>query len=204
MKRIPDVLTPEEREALLRQPNKRYFTGLRNYILMRLMLDCGLRLSEALNLQWADLNLMTGQLKVRRGKGSKDRILWVPEETLEWLRRWKERQTEALKGPVELVITRYDGKPLGARYVQQMVARYARKAGIPKRVHPHTLRHTFATDLLRETKNVRLVQKALGHANLNTTQIYTHIVDEELEQALRRFRAHTPGAPGPDRATVQR
>jgi len=69
-----------------------------------------------------------------------------------------------------------------------MVKRYAAKAGIEKDVHPHTLRHTFATDLYRETTNIRLTQKALGHANLSTTQIYTHVVDEELEGALKSFR----------------
>ena len=69
-----------------------------------------------------------------------------------------------------------------------MVERYCKKAGIPKDIHPHTLRHTFATDLYRETKNIRLVQKALGHADLSTTMIYTHIVDDELEDALKTFR----------------
>jgi len=72
-----------------------------------------------------------------------------------------------------------------------MVARYAKKAGIAKNVSPHTLRHSFATDLYRETRKIRLVQKALGHANLSTTQIYTHIVDEELEGALKSFRQPT-------------
>lgn len=69
-----------------------------------------------------------------------------------------------------------------------MVKRYAKRAGIEKDIHPHTLRHTFATDLLRQAKNIRLVQKALGHSSLSTTQIYTHIVDEELGDALKSFR----------------
>jgi integrase/recombinase XerD len=72
-----------------------------------------------------------------------------------------------------------------------MVKRYAAKAGIEKNVHPHTLRHSFATDLYRETSKIRLVQKALGHSNLATTQIYTHIVDEELEDAMKSFRQTT-------------
>jgi site-specific recombinase XerD len=89
------------------------------------------------------------------------------------------------------VFTTLDGKPVSNRYVQEMVKRYAAKAGIDKDVHPHTLRHTFATDLYRQTTNIRLTQKALGHANLATTQIYTHIVDEELEGALKSFRCGT-------------
>mgnify|MGYP001314732759 CR=1 FL=1 len=84
------------------------------------------------------------------------------------------------------------GSQLNDRYLRQMVKRYAEKAGIlsdDKDVHPHTLRHTFATDLLRKTKNIRLVQKALGHSHLSTTEIYTHIVDDEMEEALKSFRS---------------
>jgi integrase/recombinase XerD len=75
------------------------------------------------------------------------------------------------------------------RYLRCMVKRLAKQAGIDKDVHPHMLRHTFATDLLRQTKNLRLAQKALGHAQITSTQIYTHIVDDELEEALKTFRA---------------
>ncbi len=89
------------------------------------------------------------------------------------------------------MLTTLEGKPISPRYVQQMVKRTATKAGITKNIHPHTLRHSFATDLYRETGKIRLVQKALGHANLSTTQIYTHIVDEELEDALKSFRQAT-------------
>ncbi|RLG20525.1 integrase [Candidatus Micrarchaeota archaeon] len=186
--KIPEVLTREEQEALLRQPNPRYPTGERNRLLLRVMLDTGLRLSEAINLRWRDLDLLTGRLHVKQGKGAKDRVLWVGDELLELLRKWRERQAKVVGWAPEHVFTTLDGKPLQARYVQYMVKRYAQRAGITKNVHPHTLRHTFATDLLRETRNIRLVQKALGHANLATTQIYTHIVDEELEAALKSFR----------------
>ena len=91
-------------------------------------------------------------------------------------------------GSAAHVFTTLAGKPVCGRYVQQMVKRYAAKAGLDKNLHPHMLRHSFATDLYRQTKNIRLTQKALGHANLQTTQIYTHIVDEELESALRSLR----------------
>lgn len=187
-RRIPEVLTEEEQRALLSQPNRRYPTGERNHLMLRLMLNVGLRLAEVINLRWRDLDLMTGKLHVKQGKGAKDRILWIGEEDLELLRKWRERQAEVVRKAPEHVFTTLQGKPLSPRYVQAMVRRYADKAGIQKRVHPHTLRHTFATDLLRTVKNVRIVQKALGHANLSTTQIYTHIVDEELEEALKSFR----------------
>jgi integrase/recombinase XerD len=86
------------------------------------------------------------------------------------------------------VFTTLKGKALGHRYVQQMVKRYAAKAGIDKNISPHTLRHSFATDLYRETSKIRLVQKVLGHSDLSTTMIYTHIFDEEVESALKSFR----------------
>jgi site-specific recombinase XerD len=112
----------------------------------------------------------------------------VGEESLAHLRHWRERQAKDVASNPEHVFTTLDGKPVSPRYVQAMVTRYTRKAGIEKAIHPHSLRHSFATDFLRETHNIRLVQKALGHANLATTQIYTHIVDEELEEALKSFR----------------
>lgn len=90
--RIPEVLTPTEREALLRVPNPRYPTGERNRLLLRVMLNAGLRLSEALNLRWPDVDLNTGRLHVKRGKGGKDRVLWLGEEDLAALRKWRQRQ----------------------------------------------------------------------------------------------------------------
>jgi len=197
--RIPEVLTESEQKALLAQPNPRYPTGERNRVLLRTMLNAGLRLSEAINLKWVDLDLMTGRLHVKRGKGGKDRILWLGGPDLEALRHWRERQAQVVGHAPEHVFTTLDGKPLQPRYVQAMVARYAKRAGIAKRVTPHTLRHTFATDLLRECGNVELVRRALGHANLATTQVYVHLVDSDLEQALKSFRvpeAVAVNAPG--------
>jgi len=186
--KIPEVLTDTEQEALLSQPNPRYPTGERNRALLRLMLDTGLRLSEATALRWRDIDLTTGKLMVRQGKGAKDRTLWIGDEDLDMLRSWRERQAKDIAGTPEHVFTTLEGKPISGRYVQAMVKRYTTKAGIEKDIHPHTLRHSFATDLYRQTTNIRLTQKALGHSNLATTQIYTHIVDEELEGALRSFR----------------
>lgn len=186
--RIPEVLTSEEQTALLKQPNRRYPTGQRNHLLLKLMLDTGLRLSEAVNLRWKDIDLNTGKMIVRQGKGRKDRTLWIGYEDLKLLRKWRQRQDKAVKAKTGYVFTILAGDRVLPRYVQQMVKRYATKAEITKDIHPHTLRHSFATDLYRETGKIRLVQKALGHANLSTTQIYTHIVDEELEDALKSFR----------------
>ena len=187
--KLPEVLTAEEQAALLAQPNPRYPTGERNRLLLSVMLNTGLRLSEATGLQWRDLDLNTGKLFVRQGKGAKDRVLWVGSHDLELLRHWKERQAATAVAIPRHVFTTLDGKPVSGRYVQQMVKRCAARAGIVKRVYPHMLRHTFATDLYCESRNIRLVQKALGHADLSTTMIYTHIHDEEVEQAMRALRA---------------
>ncbi len=99
-----------------------------------------------------------------------------------------ETQAKECTGSPQEVFTTKEGGKLDPRYIQRMVKRYAVKAGIKKDITPHTLRHSFATDLYRETTNIRLTQKALGRSNLATTQIYSHIVDEELEGALKSFR----------------
>jgi site-specific recombinase XerD len=151
------------------------------------MLNTGLRLAEVTALKWRDVDLTTGKLMVRQGKGSKDRTLWVAEGDINRLRSWRERQATQC-GQCNHVFTTLQGQPLGHRYVQRMVKRYAAKAGIDKNISPHTLRHSFATDLYRETSKIRLVQKVLGHSDLSTTMIYTHIFDEEVESALKSFR----------------
>ena len=192
-KKLPEVLTEEEQEKLLDQPNLRYPTSQRNFTMIKLMLDTGLRLSEATNLKWKHIDLMTGKLMVREGKGAKDRTLWTGEEVIQAIQEWKERQIKELeereinKKP-EYVFTTLKGTKIKNRYVRKMVKRTAEKAGINKDISPHTLRHTFATDLYRETGKIRMVQKALGHADLSTTMIYTHIVDDELEEAMKNFR----------------
>lgn len=170
------------------QPNPRYPTGERNLVMVRLMLNTGLRLSEATSLRWRDIDLMTGKLMVRQGKGAKDRALWIGEGDVESLQHWRERQIEVSEQACEYVFSTLKGKPLQNRYVQAMVSRYVDRAGIRKSVSPHTLRHTFATDLYRETGKIRLVQKVLGHADLSTTMIYTHVYDEEVKLAMRGFR----------------
>lgn len=185
-KKIPEFLTKEEQELLINVFNVRYITSHRNKTMVQLDLKTGLRLTELLDLKWNHINLLTGQLKVVEGKGKKDRILWLSEDTLSILTIWKERQFKEL-GKVDYVFTNREGKQLVDRDIREMIVNYAKKAGITKDISPHTLRHSFATDLLRETKNIRLVQKALGHADLSTTMIYTHIVDDEFEEAMKRL-----------------
>ncbi|APT18474.1 hypothetical protein FC62_GL000643 [Amylolactobacillus amylotrophicus DSM 20534] len=184
---VPKIFSLDEQERLLNQFNLRYITPQRNQTMIQLLLNTGLRLAELTNLKWNDIDLMTGQLKVVEGKGLKDRILWLNEETLSMLGKWKQRQFKEW-GRSDLVFTTRTLHSLDGKAVRSMIKTYSDKAGIKKHITTHSLRHTFASDLLRETKNLRIVQKALGHADISSTQIYTHIVDEELEEALKAFR----------------
>lgn len=185
-RKIPEILTLEEQDKLLGIFNKRYYNSRKNKTMVKLFLNSGLRLSEMLDLKWMDINLLTGQLKVIEGKGAKDRILWVNDDVLEDLRNWREDQFNNAVA-TEYVFSTKGGGRLDKDNVRNMLYKYSQKA-LGKRISPHILRHTFATDLLRETKNIRLVQKVLGHEDLSTTMIYTHIIDDELENALKNFR----------------
>lgn len=183
-KRLPTVLNAEERSLLLAAPNKKVVTGLRNYAMLSLFLNLGLRVSEALDLKVDDIDWQSGKLTVVQGKGGRDRVLWLAAEDLKILSSWLAKRPAASS----YIFTTLIGGRMCDRYVREFVKRYARNKKISKDVHPHILRHTFATDLLRSTSNIRLVQKALGHASLTTTMLYTHIFDQELESALKNLR----------------
>lgn len=186
-KKIPDVLDSDEQKRLLAQFNLRYITPQRNRTIIMLLLNTGLRLSEMTSLKWKEVNLTTGQVKVVEGKGLKDRILYMDDNMLDELRDWRERQLEEW-GETPYVFTTRTLKLLDGKAVRSMIKTYKNKAGIEKNITTHSLRHTFATDLLRYSKNIRIVQKALGHSDISTTQIYTHIVDDELEDAMKTLR----------------
>jgi integrase/recombinase XerD len=186
--RIPEILSPDEQARLLGQLDDESSSSIRGRAIVRVLLDTGLRAAELINLHHRDVDLTTGRLWVRQGKGSKDRGLWFNGQTREALEAWLESSSKQ-RAPADYVFTSLDGRqPLCGRWLRKMVKRLAELAGIAKDVHPHTLRHTFATDLLRKTKNLRLVQKAMGHSDIKTTTIYTHIVDEELEEAMKDLR----------------
>jgi integrase/recombinase XerD len=200
-KRLPDVLTLDEQQTLLKQPNPRYPTGERNRLLMALMLDTGLRLAETIHLQWAHVDMLRGKIRVENGKGGKDANLWTHADNLASLQKWRDRQEKVLaeRGhpePAVYVFTTLDGGPLHPRYVERMVKRYALKAGLTKDVYPHLLRHCFGTDLYRFTKDILVTQRGLRHGSVKTTQIYAHIVDDEVEAAMTNFRAPVGAALG--------
>jgi len=181
-KRLPKILTVDEQARLLGQFNTRYPTPHRNLCLVRLMLEAGLRVGEAVALKPEHLDMTTCRLQVREGKGAKDRVLWIGDDLRDLIGEWLSRRPES----VWLFPTR-DGSLVPTRYMREMVKRMARKASITEveRFSPHALRHTFATDLYAATTNLRLVQKALGHSDISTTMIYTFVCDADLEAALR-------------------
>lgn len=183
---LPKVLAPEEQAALLDQFNTRYDTNLRNLCLFRLMLETGLRVGEAVALRPEHLNRLTCRLTVREGKGAKDRVTWIREDLRDLIAAWVERRPE----PPWLFPTRH-GTKLKTAYLRELVKRKARTAGVQEwaKVSPHTLRHTFATDLLRRTGNLELVRRALGHSDISTTQIYTHLTDADLKEAMKGRKA---------------
>jgi integrase/recombinase XerD len=184
MDRLPEVLTGEERVRLLKAPNRKCPTGLRNLCLITVMLNAGLRAAELLNLRERDITWTTGQLMVRRGKGKKDRALWLSTDDLDLLASWN-----AMRPQGEFFFTTLDGKRVSDRYLRAMVKRMANRAGIKKDVHPHILRHTFGTDIFRHSHDIRLTQVALGHSNLNTTMIYTFVANDQLAAEMRGFRS---------------
>ena len=182
-KKLPAILEPEEAQNLLKQPNKRYPTGLRNKAMMALMLHCGLRISEVINLRPGNINLTKGKLRVQNGKGNKDRDLAIPEYLIGLLDGWRKKRS-----PSDYFFSTLKGKKLSNRYLQQMVKRYAQKAGLNKRVSPHTLRHTYATQYYKQTKDIETLRRILGHSDISTTTIYITLANIDVENGMKSFK----------------
>ncbi len=187
-RRLPEILTEDEQSRLLAVLNGDDPSSTRGRAIVRLLLDTGLRAAEVINLRHRDLDLATGRLWVRQGKGRKDRGLWFNGTSRAALQAWLEVKPSGTSSGSRPVFTSLDGqKPLCGRWLRKLIPRLAAQAGIDKRIHVHTLRHSFACNFLRQEKNLFLVSKALGHANLSTTQIYLHLEDNELEVAMKRL-----------------
>lgn len=185
-------LTAEEVENLLAQPKTDSLQGVRDRAILELLFSSGLRVSELVNLNREDVNLKRGEFMVR-GKGGKDRPVFVSEAASAWIEKYFEKRTDNSRP----LFIRYSGNKqislsgnyyrLTARSIQRLVARYALLAGITKHVSPHTMRHSFATDLLMNGADIRSVQAMLGHSNISTTQIYTHVTDPHLKAIHEKF-----------------
>jgi len=188
MQNIPKVLKEEEQQILLDSFNTRYITPKRNKLMVRLMLNSGLRVGEVTALIWTHVDLSSGILDVKEGKGDRDRRLFLSEALCQKLALWRNEQIRWLENKPTYVFTTKNNTQIHTRYIRAMITRACEKTGLDPSIHPHTLRHTFATDLYKKTKDIRLVQKAMGHSNIETTMIYTHVVDEDLENEMKNLR----------------
>jgi integrase/recombinase XerD len=187
--RLPKVLSRDEVARLLEQPRGTSPSALRDRALLETMYACGLRASEAIGLELSELDLQDGILRAR-GKGSKERIVPVGRKAVDALTAYLERGRPALVGirPERRVFVNLRGGGLSRQGLYKIVLRHARSAGLERRMSPHTLRHTFATHLLSGGCDLRSLQEMLGHADIGTTQIYTHLSTERLRDVY--FEAH--------------
>src|SRR5947209_5050693 len=179
--RLPRVLSRDEVTRLLAQPRGTSPAALRDRALLETMYACGLRASEAIELELSALDLEEGILKAR-GKGDKERLVPVGGKAIDSLRAYLERGRPRLVGLREepRVFVNHRGSGLSRQGLYKIVQRHARSAGLGERMSPHTLRHTFATHLLAGGCDLRSLQEMLGHADIATTQIYTHLSSERL------------------------
>jgi integrase/recombinase XerD len=187
--RLPKVLSRDEVALLLRQPQGNSPAALRDRALLETMYACGLRASEAITLELPQLDLEAGIVRPS-GKGSKERIVPVGSVALRSLRDYLARGRPLLVGLRDepRVFVNARGVGLSRQGLYKIVQRYARAAGLEQRMSPHTLRHTFATHLLAGGCDLRSLQEMLGHADIGTTQIYTHLSPERLREVY--FEAH--------------
>lgn len=192
---LPHTLRYEEVDRLLAAPNVRTKIGLRDRALLEFMYATGLRVSEASKIMLSDLNLDAGFLRTV-GKGNKERIVPVGKQAIEWLKRYfaesrsllgRARGTGAAPSARGEVFLSTRGSPLDRKAIWHLIKKHTRAAGISKNISPHTLRHSFATHLLDNGGDLRIIQEMLGHADISTTQIYTHIDQRRLKDTHYRF-----------------
>jgi site-specific recombinase XerD len=168
--------------------------GLRDRAIVELLFSSGLRVSELVNLNRDHVNTKRREFMVR-GKGQKDRPVFISPTAADWVDRYLDARQDTL-APLFLsysknveASTSGDFRRLTARSIQRMISKYAKLAGITKHVSPHTMRHSFATDLLMNGADIRSVQSMLGHSNISTTQVYTHVTDEHLREVYEKFHS---------------
>ena len=188
-KRLPKVLSRDEVRHLIEQPTGTSPAAVRDRALLETMYACGLRASEAVELELSELDLEAGILRAR-GKGSKERIIPIGTKAIVALRAYVEHARPRLVGirDERHLFVNLRGAGLSRQGLYKIIQRHARTAGLEARMSPHTLRHTFATHLLAGGCDLRSLQEMLGHADIGTTQIYTHLSTERLRDVY--FEAH--------------
>ncbi len=182
LRRLPSVLSIEDVNLLLKQPDAKTPRGMRDRAMLELLYATGLRVSELVNLQRGDLNLDLGLVRCL-GKGSKERIVPVGKPALKAVQAYLDSRRDAAPH----LFLGNKGKSLTRVAFWRIISRYARQAGIRAAISPHTLRHSFATHMLEGGADLRAIQELLGHANIVTTQIYTHISVDRLREVYRQY-----------------
>lgn len=191
-RRSVEFLTGDECDRLRQAAGtKDSFASLRDRAILELLYSTGLRVSELTNLDTNQVNVERGEFMVR-GKGDKPRIVFISDQAKQWLGRYVAKRNAAMK-PLFVRGTKLAAEPDGSdlrlspRAIQRLIKKYAATAGIVKDATPHTLRHSFATDLLQNGADIRSVQQLLGHASITTTQVYTHVTNPQLKDVHQRF-----------------
>lgn len=180
---LPKSLSEEDVDDLLSAPDTEVAIEMRDKVMLELLYACGLRVSELVNLQLTQVSLQQGVVKVM-GKGSKERLVPMGEEAQQWLSRYiNTTRLELLDGKnSDFVFPGRQGAAMTRQTFWHRIKKYAQRAEIKKNLSPHTLRHAFATHLLNHGADLRVVQLLLGHSDLSTTQIYTHIAKQRLQE----------------------
>ncbi len=176
--RLPDFLTVEEVEKILNIPSGKNWQSLRDKAILELLYSTGIRVGELTSLRIGDIDFFQELIKVK-GKGKKERIVPIGSYALKALIEYIEKRPN--KKEKNVFLNKY-GKPLTERSVERIIDKYSKKAGIGKKITPHTFRHTFATHMLDRGADLRTVQELLGHERITTTQIYTHLTVEKLKE----------------------
>jgi integrase/recombinase XerD len=186
-KKLPEILTVKEVERLLEQPNTQTLLGMRDRAMLELLYATGMRVSELVQLPMNQMNLEGGYVLLY-GKGSKERVVPLGSEAMKWatlyMKTTRGKLTKGKESPF-LFINR-SGKSMSRQRVWKSMKEYGLKAGIKKRIAPHLLRHSFASHLLERGADLRSVQMMLGHSDISTTQIYTHVAGERLKKIHQR------------------
>lgn len=188
IKTLPSYLTEEEVTSLLKAPDTSKPLGIRDKAMIELLYATGIRVSELASLTAKAFNEMAGFILVM-GKGSKERIVPVGEVAQDWIKKYViEARPKILKNKVsDALFVTSRGRKMTRQNIFLMITSYARQAGITKHLSPHTLRHSFATHLLRHGADLRSLQILLGHSDISTTQIYTHIEQERLKEVYKKY-----------------
>ncbi len=185
---LPDVLSLEEIDAMIEKIDLSKSEGHRNRAILEMLYGSGLRVSELVNLKLSDIYLREGYMRIT-GKGSKQRLVPISPESLKWFAYWLEDRSklDIKQESKDIAFLNRYGRQLTRAMIFTIIKRLANEVGIQKTISPHTLRHSFATHLLQNGADLRIIQQLLGHESISTTEIYTHVDVHDLREAILKY-----------------